>query len=73
MVTSGELRRVRSEGESTLAQTERERQSLTQALNTAQREAQQTMSSALFDHQEEMERLVSEKVRKWFIQSNILM
>lgn len=58
-----ELRRVRSDGENALAQAEREKQALTQALNAAQLEAQQSLRKAISEHQEEVERLVSEKVR----------
>ena len=58
-----ELRRVRSDGDSALAQVEKEKQALTQTLNTTQLEAQQALRKAISDHQEEMERLVSEKVR----------
>jgi hypothetical protein len=53
---------VRSEGETALAQSERERQTLSLALSTAQREAQTALCSAMSDHQEELERLASEKV-----------
>ena len=55
---------MRSEGESALAQSERERQTLSQALSSAQREAQHALHSATADHQEELERLASEKVRE---------
>lgn len=58
-----ELRRVRSDGENVLAQAEREKQALTQTLNAAQLEAQQALRKAISEHQEEVERLVSEKVR----------
>lgn len=60
-----ELRRVRSEGENVLAQAEREKQALTQTLNAAQMEAQQALRKAISEHQEEVERLVSEKVRRF--------
>lgn len=60
-----ELRRVRSDGENTLVQSEREKQALTQTLNTAQLEAQQALRKAISEHQEEVERLVSEKVRRF--------
>lgn len=61
-----EVRRLRSDGESVLAQAEREKQVLTQTLNAAQLEAQQALHKAASEHQEEVERLVSEKVRKFF-------
>ena len=54
---------MRSDGDSALAQVEKEKQALTQTLNTTQLEAQQALRKAISDHQEEMERLVSEKVR----------
>lgn len=60
-----ELRRLRSEGENVLAQAEREKQALTQTLNAAQLEAQQSLRKAISEHQEEVERLVSEKVRRF--------
>lgn len=62
-----ELRRVRSDGENVLAQAEREKQALTQTLNTAQLEAQQALRKAISEHQEEVERLVSEKVRRFSV------
>lgn len=65
-----ELKRLRSDGEIALAQGEREKQTLTQALSAAQLEAQQALRKAVSEHQEEVERLVSEKVRTpstcWF-------
>lgn len=66
-----ELRRLRSDGENVLAQAEREKQALTQTLNAAQLEAQQALRKAITEHQEEVERLVSEKVRR-FIGSVLL-
>lgn len=60
-----ELRRLRSDGENLLAQTERDKQALTQALNAAQLEAQQALRKAAAEHQEEVQRLVSEKVRRF--------
>lgn len=57
-----ELRRVRADGEHALAQAEREKQALTQTLNAAQLEAQQALRKAIAEHQEEVERLISEKV-----------
>lgn len=60
-----ELRRLRSDGENVLAQAEREKQALTQTLNAAQLEAQQALHKAVSEHQEEVERLVSEKVRRF--------
>lgn len=45
-----------------LAQAEREKQILSQTLNAAQLEAQQALRKASSEHQEEVERLVSEKV-----------
>lgn len=60
-----ELRRLRSDGENVLAQAEREKQALTQTLNAAQLEAQQALHKAISEHQEEVERLVSEKVREF--------
>lgn len=60
-----ELRRVRSDGENALAQAEREKQALTQTLNSAQLEAQQALRKAISEHQEEVERLISEKVRRF--------
>lgn len=62
---SAELRRLRSDGENVLAQAEREKQALTQTLNAAQLEAQQALRKAIAEHQEEVERLVSEKVRRF--------
>lgn len=62
---SVELRRLRSDGENLLAQTEREKQALTQTLNAAQLEAQQALRKAAAEHQEEVQRLVSEKVRRF--------
>lgn len=58
-----EVRRLRSDGENALAQAEREKQALTQTLNAAQLEAQQALYKATSEHQEEVEKLVSEKVR----------
>ena len=60
-----ELRRVRSDGENALAQAEREKQTLIQTLNSAQQEAQQALRKAISEHQEEVERLISEKVKKF--------
>lgn len=60
---SAELKRARSDSENALTQAEREKQTLTQSLNAAHLEAQQTLRKALSEHQEEVERLVSEKVR----------
>lgn len=60
-----ELRRLRSDGENVLAQAEREKQALTQTLNAAQLEAQQVLHKAISEHQDEVERLVSEKVREF--------
>lgn len=65
MEFSVEVRRLRSDGENLLAQTEREKQALTQTLNAAQLEAQQALRKAVSEHQEEVERLVSEKVRRF--------
>lgn len=48
-----------------MAQAEREKQALTQTLNAAQLEAQQSLRKAISEHQEEVERLVSEKVRRF--------
>lgn len=45
-----------------MAQAEREKQTLSQTLNAAQLEAQQALRKASSEHQEEVERLVSEKV-----------
>lgn len=45
-----------------MAQAEREKQALTQSLNAAQLEAQQALRKTISEHQEEVERLVSEKV-----------
>lgn len=59
-----EVRRLRSDGENVLAQAEREKQALSQTLNAAQLEAQQALYKATSEHQEEVERLVSEKVRR---------
>lgn len=59
-----ELRRLRSDGENVLAQAEREKQALSQTLNAAQLEAQQALHKVVREHQEEVERLVSEKVGK---------
>lgn len=60
-----EVRRLRSDGENVLAQAEREKQALTQTLNAAQLGAQQALHKAISEHQEEVERLVSEKVRRF--------
>lgn len=60
-----ELRRLRSDGENVLAQAEREKQALSQTLNAAQLEAQQALRKAITEHQEEVERLVSEKVGRF--------
>lgn len=57
------MRRLRSEGESLVAQTEREKQVLTQTLSAAQLEAQQNLRKAAAEHQEEVQRLLVEKVR----------
>lgn len=57
-----DLRRVRTDGENALALAEREKQALTQTLNAAQLEAQQALRKATCEHQEEVERLLSEKV-----------
>ena len=62
-----ELRRARSDGENALAQAEREKQALAQTLNAAQLEAQQALRKAISEHQEEVERLVSEKVRRFTV------
>lgn len=62
---SAELRRVRSDGENALVQAEREKQALSQTLNAAQLEAQQALHKAISEHQEEVERLLSEKVRRF--------
>ncbi|MEQ2179070.1 hypothetical protein GOODEAATRI_020816, partial [Goodea atripinnis] len=63
--TENQTLRVRCEtaidGENTLAQAEREKQTLTQALNAAQLEAQQALRKAVSEHQEDVERLISEK------------
>lgn len=56
---------MRSDGENALAQAERSRQALTQELNAAQLEAQQALRNAISEHQEEVERLASEKVRRF--------
>lgn len=61
---AAELRRVRSEGENALARSEREREALAQALSITQLEAQQNLRNAISDHQEELEKLAAEKVRK---------
>ena len=60
---SADLKRVRSDGENMSAQAEREKQALKQTLHAAQLEAQQALRKAISEHQEETERLVSEKVR----------
>lgn len=60
-----EVKRLRSDGENVLAQAEREKQALTQTLNAAQLEAQQALHKSISEHQEEVERLVSEKVRRF--------
>lgn len=57
------MRRARSEAESALAQVEREKHILTQTLNVAHLEAQQALRKASCEHQEEVEKLVTEKVR----------
>lgn len=62
-----ELKRLRSDGENVLAQAEREKQALTQTLNAAQLEAQQALRKAISEHQEEVERLISEKVRRFSV------
>lgn len=61
-----ELKRLQSVGENALTQAEREKQSLAQCLNAAQLEAQQALRKSISDHQEEVERLVSEKVWRFF-------
>lgn len=48
-----------------MTQAERDKKLLTQTLNAAQLEAQQALRKAISDHQEEVERLVSEKVRRF--------
>lgn len=58
-----EVRRIRSEGENALAQAERDKQTLTQTLNAAQLEAQQALRKVISEHQEEVDRLASDKVR----------
>lgn len=65
MGSPAEVKRLRSDGENVLAQAEREKQALTQTLNAAQLEAQQALHKAISEHQEEVERLVSEKVRQF--------
>lgn len=57
------MRRLHSEGENLVAQTDREKQVLTQTLSTAQLEAQQNLRRAASDHQEEVQRLLAEKVK----------
>lgn len=59
------MRRLRSEGETLVAQTDREKQVLTQTLGAAQLEAQQNLRKAVADHQEEVQRLLAEKVRSF--------
>lgn len=59
-----EVRRIRSDEENAFAQAEREKQLLAQTLNAAQLEAQQALRKASSEHQEEVEKLISEKVRK---------
>lgn len=60
-----EVRRLRSEGENLVAQTERDKQVLTQTLSAAQLEAQQNLRKAAAEHQEEVQRLLAEKVRSF--------
>lgn len=60
---AAELKRVRADGQLAQAQSEREKDDLAQALALGQQEAQQVLRSAQIDHQEEVERLISEKVR----------
>lgn len=55
---------MRADGENVLAQSEREREALSQALTTTQQEYQQALHTAITDHQEEAERLTAEKVRR---------
>ena len=55
---------MRADGENVLAQSEREREALSQALTTTQQESQQALHTAITDHQEEAERLTAEKVRR---------
>ena len=54
---------MRADGENALAQSEREREALSQALSSNQQEFQQALRTAITDHQEEAERLTAEKVR----------
>lgn len=55
---------MRVDGENALAQSEREREALSQALSSIQQESQQALRIAITDHQEEAERLTAEKVRR---------
>lgn len=59
---AAELKRVRSDVETAAAQADRDKQALLQALNAAQLEAQQALQKTVSEHQEEMERLLLEKV-----------
>lgn len=56
---------MRVDGENALAQSEREREALSQALSSIQQESQQALRIAITDHQEEAERLIAEKVGGW--------
>lgn len=66
-----EVRRLRSEGENLVGQTEREKQVLAQMLNAAQLEAQQNLRKAATEHQEEVQRLLAEKVRSFGVRESI--
>lgn len=57
-----ELKRLRTERETVLSQSEKEKDALRDALAAAQHEAQRALRTALSDHQEELERLTNQKV-----------
>lgn len=63
VLLAAELKRVRSDVEAAAAQADGDKQALLQALNAAQLEAQQALQKAISEHREEVERLLSEKVR----------
>lgn len=67
-----EMRHLRSDGQNASAQAEREKQALTQSLNAAQLEVQQALRKAISEHQEELESLVSEKVRRLSVLLKVL-
>lgn len=53
---------MRTERETVLSHSEKEKDVLRDALTAAQQEAQRALRTALTDHQEELERLTNQKV-----------